>query len=358
MDWFHTIFKGIQLFESGMWFIGGLVLCLIGGLFTWEALAFRRRAYRVTARILGVIPNTTNENIKAAYHPVYEFTARDGELVRMKSRSAVNIAGNLPETQRTFLCDPENKYELRSTKPIQVLVGMVLFFSGLGLFKIASVTGRSLMWSGLIAAGLILLWILKGILTSKGETLADRPPKIPRLRLWKKGKAPDKFDLADILTEGQHWQALLKQDKSIVRWMPLFLLLATFLLGFGGYRGYQRIWLTIAGGRTAGEVVRIDSKESTDNSTSYYSIVEFTSLQGKPIEVRDNIGSSSPVDQRGDKLGVIYDPDDPECALIDRGFWSWLLPVGFSLVGVLIVSSYAKFLVSFFKRRRLGKEYL
>ena len=104
-------------------------------------------------------------------------------------------------------------------------------------------------------------------------------------------------------------------------------------------------------------MVRIESNSGTD-STSYYSIVEFQDAGGKSHEVRDTIGSSSPVDDRGDELAVVYDSTDPERALIDRGIWSWLFPVGFSMIGVFVIYSYAGFLVNYFNRRKRGREIL
>ena len=362
MDWLDYIFEGASLFESGIWFIGGLVLCLVGGIMLWEAIAFRLRAYKVDVLILGVIPNTTNKKINRVFHPVYEFTTRDGELIRMKNQKAKSVVDHLPNTRRTFLVDPENKYDLRSTKPWLILLGILLFIWGLGLFKIASVTSRSLMWAGLMALVIILGWIAKNIVsslsdvTTKSPQPATRPPATP-LRIRSGVKKPDKFELSEIMTERQQWEEIRKTDRSTLMWMPLFLLLSIAAVAYGGYRGLQRGALTFFGQGTTGKVVSIESKSGTD-STSHYSIVEFSDADGKKHKVRDNIGSSTPMDNRGDEVAVIFDPSDPERALIDRGFWSWLLPGGFTGGGLLILYAYSGFLIHYFKRRQMAKEVL
>ena len=362
MDWLDWLFQGAGLFESGIWFIGGLIMCLIGIALGWEAVSYRWRAYRVDVCILGVLPNTENKQIRRAFHPIYEFTTRDGEAIVMKSGSAGRLAQNLPNTRRTFLVDPENKYDLRNIWPSQIVWSLVLFLVGLQLFVIASVSGRGLMWAAVVAVVLILVWIMKNFLTPDENLTTESPQPVmkkKRSSRWVQAvvREPDKFDSAKILSEREHWQEILRADRSTLLWMPLWLALGLFALGFGGYRGYQRANLTINGERTPGRVVRTETAEGSETD-SYYTVVKFKDAQGKAFEVRDTIGSSSALDKRGDELDVLYDPAEPAQALLDRGFWSWLLPGGFTMLGLGVICGYGKFLLGFFRRRRVGKQIL
>ncbi len=65
-------------------------------------------------------------------------------------------------------------------------------------------------------------------------------------------------------------------------------------------------------------------------------------------------GSNHPIDERGEIVGVIYDPADLERAIIDRGIWNWAIPGGSGLFGALILVASLRGLVGAYRRRAVG----
>ena len=355
MKWLELVFDGIKLYESAVWFIGGLILGGCGLLLLAESYLFRKRAYKVHVRVLGVIPNTKNEKIRPHYYPVLEFLTRDGQLLQMKRPVACNPAQFVPEKSIPFLVDPEDSYELRSLVPTGMIVGVSLMLSSLVLFKISDVVGRSLLWAAGIAVLLIVGWFVKVLLFQfeVPHEQEEPPKKSSEFRLRHSKRPPEKFELSEILSEEQHRSVVEKQDKSTLRWMPVVVIIAIGLLAFGGYRGYQRGYLTFQGESTVGKVIRVesDSKHASAEVT-YYSVVQFSLPNDEKLEFRDQFGSNSPIDEKGDEVKVIYDLADPKGALIDRGAWSWLLPVGCLAAGLLIFYWQFKFAMGYFRRRK------
>lgn len=357
MDWLEWIAQGFGLFQSGIWFIGGLVLCLVGAIMVGDSLAFRRRAYKAKVLCLGVIPNTTNEEIRRAYHPVYQYTTRDGESLTMKSPSARSLPGNLRNTWRTLMVDSEDKYDLRGTFPWQLLGGILVLLWGFGFFKIASITGRGLLWAGVACLLLISARFIYAVITSPRSVKAASRLNRRNVGIRVVKPAPQSFEMSDVMSEREHWRAILIEDWRQLKIVPLILLLAIPLLVFGGDSTYRRFDLTVNGQRTVGRVIRIES-EGGSESTSYYSTAQFSDQAGKKHEVRDSVGSSTPVDERGDEVTVLYDTVDPTRALIHRGFWSWLWSGGLLFLGVLFLGYCVATIKNYFQRRKIGREVL
>jgi len=57
------------------------------------------------------------------------------------------------------------------------------------------------------------------------------------------------------------------------------------------------------------------------------------------VRFQDRTGSGSATTARssGERVTVIYDPEQPEHAMIYRGQWSWVVPLGLLTLGLLIL---------------------
>jgi hypothetical protein len=83
----------------------------------------------------------------------------------------------------------------------------------------------------------------------------------------------------------------------------------------------------------------IDLSEVIDRSEGsisvvYHPVVRFTTAEGRTVEFRSPSGSSSPPDV-GDRVGVLYDPDDPQDAELSGFFDLWLFPIVLVPLGIL-----------------------
>lgn len=90
-------------------------------------------------------------------------------------------------------------------------------------------------------------------------------------------------------------------------------------------------------------VVGIDIKTVADEMMGdkyfYAAIVEYTDKHGEPhqmISGEDN--PSRPLYQKGDKLSLLVNPDDPTKFLVDDYVGGYIIPIIWLLIGIAIVA--------------------
>ena len=352
---FEAMFVGASLFEAAVWFLGGSLLGGIGLAFFVDSFLFRRRAVKKRVCILGVIGKKQAKGRQSTYWPVYEHMGGDGELIQTSASASGSLAGNLPGGFRDVLVDPDDSYDVRSLTPIGMIVGIVCLAAGSGLFAISNTVNENMGLVSLVAIVLVAAMGLKAVVTGK----RDKPITRGRFKqkLFAKRKKKRIPDLSKILTREDHLAALRKLDSWRRKWLPLVALLGLVILAFGAWRGRDLILLQSVGSRTDGTVVRIESESNPGSEASqptYYSIVQFEAASGREVTFRDAIGSSHPIDKRGEIVRVIYDPADLERAIIDRGLWNWAIPGGCGFFGAMILAASLRGLVGAHRRRAVG----
>ena len=349
---FEAMFVGASLFEAAVWFVGGLLLGGIGLAFFVDSLVFRRRAVKKRARILGVIGKKQAKGGQITYWPVYEHMGDDGELIQTRASASGSLAGNLPGSLRDVLVDPDDPYDVRSLTPIGMIVGVVCLAAGAGLFAISNSVNENMGLVSLLAIALVGAMAAKAIVTGKrDQPIARGRFKQKRFEKRKKKRIPD---LSKILTREDHVAALRKLDSLRRKWLPFVALLGIGVLAFGFWRGRDLVVLQSIGSRAEGTVVRIESEfnpGSEGSQTTYYSVVRFETAGGREVTFRDAIGSSHPIDKRGEIVGVIYSPGDLDRVIIDRGIWNWAIPGGCGLFGALILAASLRGLAGAHRRR-------
>jgi hypothetical protein len=349
---FEAMFVGASLFEAAVWFVGGLMLGGIGLAFFVDSLVFRRRAVKKRARILGVIGKKQGKGGQSTYWPVYEHMGNDGELIQTRASVSGSLAGNLPGAFRDVLVDPDDPYDVRSLTPVGMIAGIFCLAAGAGLFAISNSVNDNMGFVSLAAIALVGAMGLKAVVTRK----RGKPITRGRLKrkLFERKKQKRIPDLSKILTREDHLAALRKLDSSRRKWLPLVALLGLGALVFGIWRGRDLVVLQSIGSRADGTVVRIESEfnpGSEGSQTTYYSVVRFETASGREHTFRDSVGSSHPIDKRGEVVGVIYAPGDLERAIIDRGIWNWAIPGGCGSFGALILAASLRGLVGAHRRR-------
>ncbi|AFY46803.1 Protein of unknown function (DUF3592) [Nostoc sp. PCC 7524] len=87
------------------------------------------------------------------------------------------------------------------------------------------------------------------------------------------------------------------------------------------------------------DLIRRSSSSSSSSSKSYlyYPVVRFTPSSGDPITFEVNSGSSSPEFTKDQQVEVLYNPQNPDSAMINTWSNLWLLPVVFIAMGSLFI---------------------
>lgn len=77
------------------------------------------------------------------------------------------------------------------------------------------------------------------------------------------------------------------------------------------------------------------SASSSDNSYTYYPIVEYTANDGNVYSFRSNVGSSPPSYEINEVVIVMHPPDQPQSGQINDFTSLWLFPIIFGSLGFI-----------------------
>ncbi len=130
-----------------------------------------------------------------------------------------------------------------------------------------------------------------------------------------------------------------------------FIIFPLIFGGVGAWFAYGYYDLTANGIHADAFVVRNEITTGSDGDSSNTTILRFTDSNGQSWEVRDSISyGGSPSYSEGERIGVYYDPGEPERFVI-ADFWHNMAIaiafMGFSVVFILIFC-----LIFFFSRRK------
>lgn len=115
------------------------------------------------------------------------------------------------------------------------------------------------------------------------------------------------------------------------------LVLGLILLFWGGREFFNARSLLLTGIRTDANVFRMELVTNSDGDT-YRPHFEFQDQQDRRVEFSHKISSSPAAYTVGDRVKIVYDPDDPENARTTSfwGLYRWAL-ISLSISGPLIV---------------------
>ena len=89
--------------------------------------------------------------------------------------------------------------------------------------------------------------------------------------------------------------------------------------------------------RATGTVIDLSSRTDSDGDVMYHPVVRFTNAEGRTVQFVSSTGSSPASESEGDRVEVLYDPDDPEDAKLSGFFDLWLWPIAFGALGGMFV---------------------
>jgi len=146
--------------------------------------------------------------------------------------------------------------------------------------------------------------------------------------------------------------AKIDNDTRSLVWMGwIFLLIGVGLLLGSAWLFHQEATFEATAQSTSGTVINLlkgvethRNRDGFSRSSVYYKpVVAFTDGQGQVQEIHSTSGSNPPTYKRGEQVAVLYDPDNPEFAVIDdwRRHLAGMILGGigllFTIVGLYIV---------------------
>jgi hypothetical protein len=114
-----------------------------------------------------------------------------------------------------------------------------------------------------------------------------------------------------------------------------FVLVGLGLLAWGVQVSGAMWRLELSGARAPGVVRSFEASRDDPNSLAlaYHAVVTYTIAGGQRVSFKDHRGSTSPQFRVGEAVTVLYRPDLPGSAIIDRGIWNWLGAVALYVLG-------------------------
>jgi len=296
------------------------------------------------------------------YYPVYEYQDMNGERIeqvgKMGGNSFLNI---MPGKRVRLLMLPDRPEQVKNSSWLFLILGTTFVLPGIFLLYMAFTqfenTPIALLFV-LIIVGVVALRARSGIkalkeklsgmdmdgsgVSSLGSHVesdsTNRSPNI--LAVLTQGAKLGKN--ARLLSAEEVSVRVKKQalQASTIGYIVLFLALGCSVGSY--FTGLDMLDLSLKGQSGVGKVVDINSRRSSSTSGgssgySYYAVVSFNDAQGEKVRFEDGVGSSHPFYDMGDDVDVLYDPDRPIDAIIDRGLLNWGLSGGLALGALLLL---------------------
>ncbi len=141
-------------------------------------------------------------------------------------------------------------------------------------------------------------------------------------------------------------------------WVFISVAIIDLTIAFFVYRHAQTFVQTAS--RAQATITKMVEREGSDHDTCYYPVFTFKDSNGQEQEVYSSSGQYPPAYKVGDRVTVLYLPDDSGHAKID-GFWElWIWPVllgAFGVIGlfVSVVQFVAVYFIGRYERRVSAK---
>lgn len=363
MDIFDLVFDAFMAFNQLAIFLAGLICLAFGALFVADHIYKRMKGRKVKGRVIGMRAKGS------MYHAVYEYTAPDGTRYEVDDSTGFGAVtkNNIGKTVTLYLTG-DNPHDARKHGMLGLALSAV-FLIPAAAFIYAAATSFEFTWMTLVMALLGIGWA--GYKIKKSLTITPRElwEKRNEFKLRPKNKASgtkaakkedsskaDKKADGRLLTAQEINESIIEHDKKFMRiTIPVMGLVAVAMIAGGLYLYRDMSLISANGVRTSGEIVRIDSEYNSSADSSgytYYGVVAYRTDSGVEIEFRDNVGSSHPSFKTGDQVDVMYNPQEPQDAIVDRGLLNWLPSVGLCLGGGLLLLWLARSFLLILSRRR------
>lgn len=130
----------------------------------------------------------------------------------------------------------------------------------------------------------------------------------------------------------------MAKGRSRTDWAPRVCLALGVLLLVGGAIAFVHTKRFVSGSeRATGTVIDLSSRTDSDGTVTYHPVVRFTTAKGRTVQFVSDSGSSPATKSEGDRVEVLYDPDDPQDAKLSGFFDLWLWPLAFGALGGMLV---------------------
>ncbi len=339
--------------EIGLLF-GAIIFLLVGIYLFWRQLEallyFKRVKGKVVALEKRITPaRGSKKEGGPMYYPVIEYIAWGNQKTFTGSMGSSWPAYQIGDEIDVLYSRKKDEARLKSIVPL--VMGLV--FAGIGvllLFWFISVFSLSWFSIGIstVVGIYLIVQIRKGLKKRDISSLDELKESFRNTDMkTRKGIDPEQKLLIESNAELQ--QDITRSSKNLKYVGPIFTAIGVGVLALGVYLGMERVDFLETALQADGEVIQLNERRS-DDSYVYYPVVSFILPDtDRTLTFEHDSGSNPPSYSVGEQVPVLYDPDNPQQAIIDAGLLNYmgagiasLLGVIFALVGISSIRYYRK----------------
>jgi len=337
-------------------FIGGLLFVLTGSFFLWrqieDFLTYKSANGKVIAFEKRTFASDYQTKKGGRFYPVFTYKAGGTKKKFTGTDGSSRPSCQIGDTVKVLYIPGEDEAKIKKRLPL--IFGFVFFGTGICLIIYFLLNFSFSVFSSSFAAllGIMLLVKIRNLMKEKEiNSLNELKESFRESNRKNPGKDIQKH--VELIDDLQNLQPVrLNQNRKFKLAGTIFTIIGIAAIGLALYLGADRARFLAIAQKTEGEVTELNLTTSRENNSMnrrnnrnrearlYYPVVEFKVPGSDHTQSFEHeTGSSTPAYSAGDKVYVLYNPENPDEAIIDEGIMNWLLPGIPSVLGLVFLIS-------------------
>lgn len=325
--------------EQVILLLGGIGMTLLGGVFIADHVYWRMRARRFPGTLVGAREKISpGQSSSSVYFPVVEYRDEHGERILCETDTgSSSLADKIPGRRVTLLVRTGKPFEGRILGITRLIFGPLFIVVGVVLGSIAVTQYQLSAWSFVVGVAILVTLALVGLkqlaASEQLETSRSFGDRKYQERLDEKRSLP-------LLAADELRPRLKRMNARARRLAPIMGFAGLALAATGHWLAKDLYGLLATGEPATGRIFGYERVFQPNNQLYIdYPQVVFTTPEGRTVRFQDRTGSGAATTARSssERVTVIYDPEQPERAMIYRGLWNWAAPLGLLTLGLLIL---------------------
>jgi hypothetical protein len=318
----------------------GLTMLGFGAAIIVSEIRSRYGAESVTGRVIGFSGGRSNKPNSLSFHSVAQFIAPNGRTYYVEGAIGSSAPLHAIGDSVTVLVNPLQPEAATLKSRLSFVLGFGIAFMGLVSVSVFWLTFHATTYS-FIAVAVMLAGIafkVKGAWRRERLSMAgwkEYKKQIVSPRVFTE-ESKDRIAWADPINVTVAVERYKKSQRFAV---PILLILGLGAV-FLAHHFYQKTAAFLEKAQpTAGVVVDLKENEPSDSSDSstYAAVVEYADHQGRKHQFKDSFSSNPPTYHRGQTVSILFNPDNPGEAQMDRGRLNYLVTYIFGCMAALLL---------------------
>lgn len=317
------------------------IIFLIVGLFL---IAAHRFLDKETEIVIGELIGQVKSSEKAMYTSVYKFTTPDGvERICRSGISSSNMTTKPIGTPQKIRYRTENPNQAKVKNNSFLLLGIPSSIISVILAFVYFSCVETSMTSVLLLFVFLVYFAYRTLNRFDGNTIAEKFQKMDKRKSFFESLEKNTQPITDeeVFLNAESFQRSQKQYNSMVKkWMPVNYAIALSMIVGSLYWTYDVYQFSQNSITTTGKIIAFKQGRSTssDGRTIYtYAPIVAYEVNGQKLEHTSKVSTSSPSRKTGEIVQIMYNPENPTEAMIERGFMNYILEIILFTTGIAIL---------------------